>query len=181
LEEENMRKSVLLFIIITGITIATLLVPISALTGGKKWEDDSYVTQLSDIEGYTSWKKVNLEPVTGDRTGFLGPAHAGEEGFREIYVNNIGRAVSTGSADFPYPVGTIIVKEAYMNEGGMKGMLGAVTIMIKRGSNYDPSHNNWEYMMVSPENEIMRQGKVEGCTGCHANASDTDYVFTDRR
>jgi hypothetical protein len=68
-----------------------------------------------------------------------------------------------------------------MNEGGMKGMLGAVTIMIKRSSGYDPSHNSWEYMMVSPDNEIMRQGKVEGCTGCHANASDTDYVFTDRR
>lgn len=176
-----MRKSVLLSITTVSIALAVVLVSVSMLGGANKWEDSSYVTELSDFEGYQSWMKVNEETITGDPFGVLGPAHAGAEGFREVYINRTGKAVSTGRIDFPYPVGAIIVKEAYMGEGGMKGNLGALTIMIKRHSGYDPANNNWEYMMVSPANEIKAQGKVEGCIGCHAAAADTDWVFNDRR
>jgi hypothetical protein len=180
-EEENMRKSILLLLFIVSIAIFAVLMSASTLLGGKKWEDSSYDTQLSDINGYTSWMKVNLETLTGDVFGALGDAHAGAEGLREIYVNNLGRAVTLGSRSFPYPTGTIFVKETFMNEGGEKGMLGSLTIMIKRGSGYDPANNNWEYMMVSPDNEVMRQGKVEGCIGCHTVVADTDYVFNNKR
>ena len=176
-----MRRFVWLVLLALGVANIVGILTYSALAGENKWEKRSYVTVLSDFEGYRKWFKVNDKTITGDSTGILGPAHAGEKGFREVYINKTGIAVSTGKADFPYPVGTIIVKDAFMNEGGQKGSLAAVTIMIKRGRGYDSAHDNWEYMMVSPANEIKAQGKLKGCTGCHEAAEDTDYVFNDRR
>jgi hypothetical protein len=168
-------------IILVTIFLLVAVFSCSTTEGARKWEDSSYVTMLSDFDGYQNWFKVNTETITGDPFGALGPAHAGEEGFREVFINRTGQNVSKGKADFPYPVGTIVVKETYPGEGGMKGSLGSLTIMIKRKSGYDPTNNNWEYMMVSPDNEIKAQGKVDMCIGCHAQAADKDFVFNDRR
>ncbi len=176
-----MRRFVWLVLLVLGVANIVGILSYLAMAGENKWERRSYATVLSDFEGYRKWFKVNDKTITGDPTGALGRAHAGKEGFREIYINKTGIAVSTGKADFPYPVGTIIVKDAFMNEGSQKGSLAAVTIMIKRGSGYDSTHDNWEYMMVSPANEIKAQGKLMGCTTCHEVAEDMDYVFTDRR
>jgi hypothetical protein len=53
--------------------------------------------------------------------------------------------------------------------------------MIKRGRTYDPDNNNWEYMMIGADMEVMAQGKIEMCIGCHANAAKKDYVFINHR
>jgi hypothetical protein len=78
--------------------IVTLVVVISCSTskGSQKWEDASYSTMMSDYEGYVDWFKVNKETITGDPFNALGPAHAGAEGFREVFINRTGKAVSTG-------------------------------------------------------------------------------------
>ena len=176
-----MRKFVWLILLTLGVANIVGFLSYSAIAGENKWELHSYTTVQSDFKKYRKWLKVNDKTITGDPTGALGPAHAGKEGFREIYINETGKNVSTDKADFPYPVGTIIVKDAFMGEGGKKGPLAATTIMIKRGIGYDPAHDNWEYMMVSPAKEIRAQGKLKGCTDCHEAAEDTDYIFNDRR
>jgi hypothetical protein len=145
-----------------------------------RWAEDSYVTQLADIESQ-KWSKVNKELITGDMFGALAEAHLGPEGFRQVYINSIGKAVSMGKADFPYPVGTFVMKEAFENAGGTPGDLAAYTIMVKRGDSYDPANGNWEYLMFNPAKEVMAQGKIDMCIGCHAAVADKDYVFNDRR
>jgi hypothetical protein len=145
------------------------------------YRDLTYETKISDFDGYEDWMKVNEETITGDVFGVLGPAHERAEGFREVYINKTGKKVSTGRDDFPYPVGTIIVKESYANDGGRKGDLANLTVMMKRGSGYDLEHGDWEYMMVSPSNEVLGQGCMDMCIGCHAAAADSDWVYNDRR
>jgi hypothetical protein len=187
-EEDFMfKKSVVLILAAAAILLLTV-VSCSTIKGVKAtkqatkgMKDVAYETRVSDFDGYEKWIKVNKETITGDEFGVLGPAHGGAEGFREVYINKTGKKVSTGKDDFPYPVETIIVKETYMDEGGKKGELANLTVMIKHGGLYDPDHGNWEYMMVSPESEVMAQGRVEMCIGCHAAAADTDWVFNDRR
>ncbi len=183
-----MFRKLIVLVLIAAVTLLLSVVSCSTVKGIKAtkqtvkgMKDIAYETQVSDFDGYEKWMKVNKETITGDVFGVLGPAHAGAEGFREVYINKTGKKVSTGREDFPYPMGTIIVKESYTNEDGKKGELTGLTVMIKRGGLYDPDNGNWEYMMVTPENEVMAQGRVEMCIGCHAEATETDWVFNNRR
>ncbi len=167
-----MKKSIVL------LACAVILL-LTACAGGvdtTKWEDPGYMTMPSDWEGYMDWTMVNTEPITGDESGFLGPAHAGADGYRMIYINDVGKKTSMGKMAYPYPLGTIVVKDAFTDKEMMN--LGATTIMVKRDPTYDPANNNWEYIMITPTGEIPVQGKKDSCIGCHANAMDMDYIFT---
>lgn len=137
-------------------------------------------TPAGSFADYKGWQKVNAETITGDMTGMLGGVHEGERGFREVYVNAIGAATSSGAAPLPYPEGTVLVKEAYEEKDGGKGPFAGLTVMVKRSGTYDPDNGNWEYLLLSPRGNVTMQGKVGMCIGCHA-AAYNDSVFTDNR
>ena len=137
-------------------------------------------TETGAFEGYESWTKVNTETITGDTTSALGSAHEGTMGFREVFVNTAGETVALGKASYPFPEGSILVKEAYKNSGGNKGALSNLTIMVKREAGYDPDNGDWEYLMTNAAKSIQRQGPLDMCIGCHSAASSTDFVFTKR-
>ncbi len=139
--------------------------------------EDATPTQTSDFINYSSWAKVNSETITGDVTGVLGAAHERSKGFREIYVNETGLAVERGEADYPFPEGTIIVKESFDNDNGSKGDLSNLTIMVKRESGYSPDYGNWEYIMAKPDGTIAQQGSLSTCIRCHSKGDDKDYTF----
>lgn len=164
-----MKLAVVLFV--AAITV------VSCLTFGP---DDPNATTAEEIAPYESWNKVNEQPVTGDEFGVLGRAHQGADGFREIYVNDTGEAVSNGNASLPYPVDTILVKEAYTNSGGEKGRLTSITVMVKREQGYDDPNGNWEYLNMSSSMRIRGQGRIDSCIQCHYSATN-DFVFTDNR
>ena len=89
-------KKIWIVLLVAGSLVACVTIDTA------KWTNDSYVTQLADIESQ-KWSKVYKQPITGDRFGELAEAHLGPEGFRVVYINSIGKAVSMGKADFPYP------------------------------------------------------------------------------
>ena len=134
--------------------------------------DDPNATKPDAYQDYTGWVKVNSQTITGDETGVLGKAHAGAAGFREVYAN------SAGAAGPPYAEGSIIVKDSFKNDGGNKGDLAAVTIMVKRESGYDSDNGDWEYIMLNAKMKNQAQGKLSSCIACHAAAEDMDYIFT---
>ena len=164
-------------IVSSCVLIAAIIFLASCATAGS---DDPNATPVGAYSEYGSWSKVNAVTVTGDETGVLGSAHEGSAGFREVYVNGTGGAVSSGSAALPYPAGAIIVKESYKNSGGSKGDLTSITIMVKRESGYDAENGNWEYIMLTPKMKVQGQGRLSGCISCHL-AADNDFVFTDNR
>ncbi len=141
---------------------------------------DSGKTPAADFADYQGWTKVNTETITDDVTAMLGSAHEGNKGFREVYVNGAGEAVALGKASYPFPEGTIVVKEAYKESSGKKGSLSNMTIMVKREGGYDPDNGDWEYIMTSPDKAVQMQGKLGMCIDCHAAAFDSDFVFTKR-
>lgn len=66
---------------------------------------------------YSSWTRINDEPITGDHTSILGNLHQGSDGFRDIYVNDVGRdTMLDPNGPYNYPVGTVIVKEQYSGQ-----------------------------------------------------------------
>jgi len=71
------------------------------------------------------------------------------------------------------PEGSIIVKENYTSEK----KLAAVTVMY-RTHGYDPNAGDWFWAKYKANGSIEKEGKVQGCIGCHATKIDNDWIFT---
>ena len=66
--------------------------------------------------------------------------------------------------------------------------INEITGMAKRGNNFDPDNNDWEYFVLNPDGSIATDGegnKMRGanlmggmCMGCHSAAASPDYIFS---
>ena len=126
-----------------------------------------------DVAGYTQWLKLNAEPIP--------PVAGGDphNGTKNVYVNKTREDIApNGEQQFPYPDGSIVVKEAYRPG---KDYVGLIAIMRKKAG-VDPDHNDWEfieYTRNAPDAEFRVLAKDGTCWGCHAGVEDIDYVFTE--
>ncbi len=126
-----------------------------------------------DVAGYTQWLKLNAEPIP--------PAPGGDphNGTKNVYVNKTREDIApNGEQQFPYPDGSIVVKEA--NRPG-KDYVGLIAIMRKKAG-VDPDHNDWEFIeyvrdAADAEFRVFAEDRV--CWRCHAGVEDIDYVFTE--
>ncbi|MDP1931792.1 MAG: cytochrome P460 family protein [Gammaproteobacteria bacterium] len=129
---------------------------------------------------YKSWYKANPTPHTGDPTGFLGNVHEGNNAVREIHINSTGEAVNRGTSPFPYPVGTVIVKESYANQAEhAAGESPDLTIMVKLPTGSSPETADWEYVMGADgiNRGTGTSGLATFCHNCHTAAAATDFSF----
>ena len=124
-----------------------------------------------DIAGYNHWLKLNAQPIP--------PAPGGDphNGTKNVYVNQTREKITlNGQQKFPYPDGTIVVKEA--TRPG-KNFIGLVAVMWKEaGSN--PAAADWrfeEFLRGAPDAEFRLAFEGGICTGCHTRAAATDFVF----
>ena len=124
-----------------------------------------------DIAGYNQWLKLNAQPIP--------PAPGGDphNGTKNVYVNQTREKIApNGQQQFPYPDGTIVVKEA--TRPG-KDFIGLIAVMWKEaGSN--PDAGDWrfeEFLRGAPDAEFRLAFQGGVCTGCHTRAADTDFVF----
>ncbi|HIA59843.1 MAG TPA: hypothetical protein EYO00_08220 [Gammaproteobacteria bacterium] len=129
-------------------------------------------------DNYLSWYKVTPEATTGDPTGFLGGVHASTRGYRQIYVNSTGEAVNRGSASYPYPEGTILLKESFSNEAAQDARRNVeLTVMIKLAAGQSPATGDWEYVRPDDARGTGDSGLATFCRDCHLFAAATDYNF----
>ena len=124
-----------------------------------------------DIAGYDQWLKLNAQPIP--------PAPGGDphNGTKNVYVNQTREKIApNGQQQFPYPDGTIVVKEA--TRPG-KDFIGLIAVMWKEaGSN--PAFGDWrfeEFLRGAPDADFRLAFEGGVCTGCHTRAADTDFVF----
>lgn len=126
-----------------------------------------------DVAGYEKWLKLNAEPIP--------PVAGGDphNGTKNVYVNQTRDTIAPdGEQQFPYPDGSIVVKEAYRPN---KDYVGLIAIMRKVAGS-DPDHNDWkfiEYTRNDPDAEFKVIAADGICWGCHARVEDIDYVFTE--
>lgn len=126
-----------------------------------------------DVAGYTQWLKLNAEPIP--------PVPGGDphNGTKNVYVNKTREVIApNGEQQFPYPDGSIVVKEAYRPD---KDYVGLIAIMRKKDG-VDPDHNDWEfieYTRNASDAEFSVIAKDGVCWGCHTRVEDIDYVFTE--
>ena len=124
------------------------------------------------VAGYESWLKLNSEPIP--------PVPGGDphNGTKNVYVNKDRETIApNGKQKFPYPDGSIVVKEA--TRPG-KDYIGLIAIMRKvEGSN--PAHNDWEFIEYTrgeQDADFTELASGRLCWNCHSGVKDIDYVFT---
>ena len=124
-----------------------------------------------DTAGYDQWLKLNAQPIP--------PAEGADphRGTKNVYVNQTREVIApNGEQKFPYPDGTIIVKEA--TRPG-KDFIGLIAVMWKEAGG-DPAAGNWrfeEFLRNAPDAEFRLAFEGAVCTGCHSGAAATDFVF----
>ncbi|HID38335.1 MAG TPA: hypothetical protein EYP36_02330 [Calditrichaeota bacterium] len=141
-------------------------------------DNREYVAELDDFKDYLNWTKVttNFGPDP-----FLQSAHGVSDSlYRNIYFKDDVKAVNG-----EYLKRTIILKELRDKDGNLAG---ATTVLVKRGGNFNPDGNGWEWFMVDTElTTVMTRGDNAtagggACASCHngANTSSNgmDWVFT---
>lgn len=159
------------------LTFLTMLLMATAVvfTSCKKDDDDDppaeFVADNESFADYDAWTYVTERQGASPS---LGPAHQGNnaDAVRKIWENNS----NTRSDNSNYPVGTMFFKETKDGDGNVIEL----TAMAKRGNDFDPDHNDWEWFMLDPATgEIAQRGLFDGmCNGCHMAVADKDYVFT---
>lgn len=130
-------------------------------------EAQSKTLAAGRYKDYKRWTRMNETPVFSATHG---------NSFVFTYVNPAAK-----NGKFPFPVGTVIVKEAYENRGCKPGAPGAVFVMEKRAKGYDPNGSDWHWVRYNPDGTLWGEGKSEGqmdfCAACHSAAEVNDYVF----
>jgi len=103
---------------------------------------------------------------------FLSKGHAGGRWDAEVYADAKGAAaigVERGAA----PEGARLVEEHFeRNDGGA----GPIMMMEKRAPGFDTPGGDWRYVAVGARGDVVKDGIVESCAGCHGDAP-VDHVF----
>lgn len=121
---------------------------------------------------YKSWTSV-VRGLHGDPSESLDGVHEGENGYRNVFVNNVGKEMLLGDGPYAYPIGTVVVKEQYSTEAGWQADTSpTVTVMLKVGEGEGADTWNWAVGTGSA-------GPNGFCSKCHDNVDDDDFVFTN--
>lgn len=107
-------------------------------------------------------------------TRFVSAGHASGRFEVEVYANELGQ-VGMGKRTGDFARGAVFVKEHWERapEGSKPGPLMA---MEKMPPGFDTEHGDWRYVVVSPEGELLSDGKPDGCVLCHDDAPH-DRIF----
>jgi hypothetical protein len=100
---------------------------------------------------------MNREPVRGTTHGLT-----------DIYINQERDAIApNGTLAFPFPDGTIIVKEQ---------VEGTLVAIMRKTDGIDPEHGDWQWIEYRTDGSLV--GRDAGCWTCHGDARSTDWVYT---
>jgi hypothetical protein len=111
---------------------------------------------------FSGWKKLNETPI-------LSEAHEGM--WVVTYANPVAQeAIKAGQTTFP--VGSMLIKDSFIDDNGAPGGRVAVFAMEKR-------KDGWLWVKTNIQGEIMRGGTsatMKSCAQCHT-AAKTDFAF----
>lgn len=139
---------------------------------GTEPTDTEFVASESDFANYDSW--TELATNTGVDPALGGFAHGDAMSTRVIWANKENISMENGE----WPIGTILAKKMTNTE---TGDLMGVMAMAKRGADFNPDHNGWEWFKLNEDGTIIERAadmNENGCNGCHGGASGNDYSFT---
>lgn len=168
------------FFLFTIITVFATSVLFQSCTKDSDPEPEQFIATNDTFKDFQSWT-LGGEFLGADPS--LGGAHGGNDSTvtRSVYFKD-----NVVPADGKYPLGAVIVKYSKNTAGD----LNEYTAMVKRGGDFDPTNNDWEYFMLAGDgqiamdndgNEMRGANLMNGmCLSCHVKAKSSDFIFTQR-
>lgn len=102
-----------------------------------------------------------------NKARFVSSGHASGRWDVDVWANDVARqALASRSRDVP--VGAVVVEEHY--ERTSDGGAGPVMVMEKREKGFSPHHGDWKWTVVGSAGQLVREGFIEQCAGCHDDA-----------
>ena len=113
--------------------------------------------------------------VRVDKATFVSNGHAAGRWDADGWATPPGKdaALST-AAGGELPVGTRLVMEH--TERTPEHAPGPLMLMEKMDRGFDPDHGDWRYAVVGSTGDLVQDGRIESCAGCHDDAP-RDHVF----
>ncbi len=113
---------------------------------------------------------------------FFSRGHAAGRFDAELYATDSART-TFGVANAEFPVGARFV-EAHFEKSSVSmpapasadQASGPLFMMEKMAKGFDADHGDWKFVALSSTGELVAQGKIESCVGCHDDAPH-DHVF----
>jgi hypothetical protein len=104
---------------------------------------------------------------------FFSRGHAGGRWDADVYANDAGaEALRAGTA----APGARLVEEHFERADGGAG---PIMMMEKRAPGFDAEHGDWRYVAVGARGDVVKDGPIESCAGCHGDAP-RDHLFEPR-
>ena len=114
--------------------------------------------------------RTSMTRLTAGRV--LSKGHAGGRWDVEVFADPAG-AEALLRERWPVPVGARFVEEHFeRNDAGA----GPIMMMEKRAAGFDPARGDWRYVAIGTRGDVVKDGVIEGCAGCHGEAPG-DHVF----
>ena len=102
-----------------------------------------------------------------NKARFVSLGHASGRWDVDLYANESAmRALTTRTRDVP--IGAIIVEEHF--EKSATGGAGPIMVMEKRPKGFAADHGDWRYTVVGSSGQLVKDGVVDSCAGCHDDA-----------
>lgn len=110
--------------------------------------------------GYrTAFAKVN-------KARFVSQGHAAGRWEVDIYANEAAqKALAARSREVP--VGAVVVEEHFEKTDKAAG---PVMVMEKKEKGFSPEHGDWRWAVVGSQGQLVKDGIVDSCAGCHDDA-----------
>lgn len=139
---------------------------------------------LATLRNLDSLTRVTKERgfLTKEFSSLCGPpgptGHAtfirGKDAGIHIYVTS-ENAAAFREDKFPFPEGTIILKEKFPSYQGTVPEL--YTGMLKREAGYNPRAGDWEFFTLSGDRKVVTaRGRIDSCMDCHQYYAKSDFV-----
>ncbi|HEX7663096.1 MAG TPA: cytochrome P460 family protein [Polyangiaceae bacterium] len=120
--------------------------------------------------------KTSMQQIGSGR--FVSRGHAAGRFDVELYANDLGKS-GYGTASGEFQVGARFVTAHFERVNGVgpaDEAPGPLFMMEKMAKGYDAAHGDWRYVALSSQGELVQDGKIESCAGCHDDAGH-DHVF----
>jgi hypothetical protein len=119
------------------------------------------------IDGSGSLPGPYRSTFTKVRARFVSQGHAAGRWEIDVWANEAAAKALAARAR-TVPVGAIVVAEHY--ERNEARAAGPVFVMEKRAAGYAPDHGDYRYVVVGSQGQLVGEGVVESCAGCHDDA-----------
>jgi hypothetical protein len=139
--------------------------------GARDIKDAGFVDGAGALPlGYrTTFAKVN-------KARFVSHGHAAGRWEVDVYANEAAQKALAARAR-EVPAGAVVVEEHFEKTDKAAG---PVMVMEKKEKGFSAEHGDWRWAVVGSQGQLVKDGIVESCAGCHDDAPmDGLFPITD--